>query len=301
MFGRRRLIWSRVLAAGSLVVLAGCDLGPDYRRPDLELPAAFRASPETQAAAWPADGWWQRFKSPELNALVADARAQNFDIAAAIARVQQADAQVRIAGAGLLPSLNATASGSWQRVSFGTSSRSRSVSGFSTVNSGAGVADLHSYSANLNAAYLVDFWGKVRAGTEAAAANAVFSRFDQQTVALTVIANVATTWFSALAFADRLAVAQRNLADAENILAVIRGRFAAGTASALDIAQQEALVAGERATVPNLRNQMEQQLIGLGILTGRPPEAIRVRPGTLTAIAFPKVAPGLPSQLLERR
>ena len=80
--------------------------------------------------------------------------------------------------------------------------------------------------------------------------SAMFSRFDQQVVALTVVTNVANTWFTALALADRLVVAQRNLADAEQTLAVIRGRLDAGTASALDVAQQESLVAGERATIP---------------------------------------------------
>ena len=125
----------------------------------------------------------------------------------------------------------------------------------------------------------MDFWGKNRAARQAAVASAVFSRFDQQVVALTVVTNVANTWFTALGLADRLVVAQRNLADAEQTLAVIRGRLDAGTASALDVAQQEALVAGERATIPNLRNQMEQELIGLGILVGRPPEAVDVRPG----------------------
>jgi multidrug efflux system outer membrane protein len=84
-------------------------------------------------------------------------------------------------------------------------------------------------------------------------------------------------------------------------LAVIHARIDAGTASALDLAQQEALVAGERAVIPSLRNQLEQELIGLGILVGRPPEAITVRPGSLDTLSLPPVSPGLPSSLLERR
>ncbi|MDR3537379.1 MAG: efflux transporter outer membrane subunit, partial [Acetobacteraceae bacterium] len=108
-------------------------------------------------------------------------------------------------------------------------------------------------------------------------------------------------WFTALAYADRLAVAQRNLADAEQTLAVIRGRFDAGTANALDIAQQESQVGLERAVIPNLTSQRDQQVIGLGILTGRPPEAIDLRPGTLDTLAFPLMASGLPSELLRRR
>jgi NodT family efflux transporter outer membrane factor (OMF) lipoprotein len=147
----------------------------------------------------------------------------------------------------------------------------------------------------------VDFWGKNRAAQQSAASSAVFSRFDQQVVALTVVTDVANTWFTALALADRLVVAQRNLADAEQTMAVIRGRLDAGTASALDVAQQESLVAGERAVIPNFRSQLEQELIGLGILVGRPPEAITVRPGSLDTLALPPVAPGLPSDLLQRR
>ena len=129
----------------------------------------------------------------------------------------------------------------------------------------------------------------------------MFSRFDQQTVALTVVTNVANTWFTALSLADRLAVARSNLNSAEQTLAVVHGRFDAGTASQLDIAQQETLVDGERALIPNFISQLEQQIIALGILTGQPPERVAVHPGTLTALALPLVAPGLPSELLARR
>jgi NodT family efflux transporter outer membrane factor (OMF) lipoprotein len=290
---------ARVLIGGAVVLLlAGCDLGPDDRRPDADLPAAFRAGAGSAEAAWPSEGWWRGFRSPELDALIDAARQRNFDIAAAIARVRQADAQVRIAGASLLPAIGASGDTSWQHFGLrtGSSARVRATGGGSNAS-----VDQHSYSIGLSASYEADLWGRIGANRGAARSTAMFSRFDQQTVALTVVTNVANTWFTALALADRLAVAQRNLADVEQTLAVVRGRFAAGTASALDVAQEEALVATERAVLPGLRNQMEQQLIGLGILTGQPPEAITVRPGTLTALALPPVAPGLPSALLARR
>jgi multidrug efflux system outer membrane protein len=286
-----------LLAAISL--LSGCDIGHDYQRPALDIPLAYRATPGTQAAAWPAAGWWQGFRSPELNALIDAARTRNFDIAAAIARVRQADAQVRIAGAPLLPVLDGNASASWQHEGLGTGSSSRlGSSAFGGSNSSI---DFHSYSVGLSASYELDFWGRNRAARQSAVASAVFSRFDQQTVALTVVTNVANTWFTALSLADRLAVARGNLAAAEQTLAVIRGRFDAGTASQLDLAQQEALVAGERALIPNFASQMEQQVIALGILTGQPPERIDVSPGTLTDLALPLVAAGMPSELLARR
>jgi multidrug efflux system outer membrane protein len=289
---------ARAFAAVSL--LAGCDIGHDYARPALDVPAAYRATLETANTAWPASDWWEGFRSAELNRLIEQARTQNFDIAAAIARVRQADAQVRIAGAPLLPDISGTGSASWQHEGLGTGSSSRV--GSSTRGGGSNASiDFHSYSAGLSATYELDFWGRFRAARQSAIASAMFSRFDQQTVALTVISNVANTWFTALSLADQLSVARRNLADAEQTLAVIRGRFDAGTVSQLDVAQQEALVAGERALIPNFISQLEQQVIALGILTGQPPERITVRPGTLTTLGLPLVASGLPSELLTRR
>ncbi|HEX2939995.1 MAG TPA: efflux transporter outer membrane subunit [Rhodopila sp.] len=291
------------------LLLAGCDLGPDYHRPSLDIPAAYRATPAradtkagaatgaNAAAAWPLANWWAGFHSPELTQLIEQARRQNFDIAAAIARVRQADAQVRIAGAPLLPSLSGNGNAAWQHTGIGAFSGG---TGFQRGGANASF-DFHQYSAGLSAAYELDFWGRNLAARQSAIASAMFSRFDQQTVAVTVMSNVGITWFTALSFADRLAVARNNLAAAESTLAVIRGRFAAGTANALDVSQQEALVAGVRASIPSFQNQLEQQLIALGILVGQPPERISVRPGTLTALDLPPVMPGMPSQLLARR
>ncbi len=274
-------------------LFAGCDLGPAYKPETGPVPAAFRAASSNDSAVWPEDGWWRGFASPELTALIEAAHLYNLDIAAAVARIRQADAQLRIAGAALLPTLGATAGASWQHDGAGTSGGSTRARG--------GSIDLHSYNVGLSASYELDFWGKASASRQAALSNAMFSRFDRQTVGLTVVSNVATTWFTALAFADRLRIAERNLADAQQVLAVFRGRRDAGTASDLDVAQQETFVATNRAVVPNLRNQLDQSIIGLGILTGRPPESVTITPGTLGAIALPPVAPGLPSELLTRR
>jgi len=269
-----------------LLVLAGCDLGPTFTRPEIDL--AYRANTATAAAAWPAADWWRGFGSAELDALIARAREHNQDIIAAMARVRQADAQVRIAGAALLPQLNASGSGNWRR---------------SNVNAAGQqiTRESRQYGIGLDIGYEIDFWGKNRAARDAAEAEALASRFDQQTVALTITAAVAETWFSALALHDRLQIAQRNLADAEQTLRVIRGRLEAGTANALDLARQEAQVAAQRAQIPALRNQMEQLLIALGILTGQPPAGIDAQPGSLTRLRQPEVAPGLPAELLARR
>jgi outer membrane protein TolC len=301
-------------AWGLLLLLASCSPGAEPPAPAVETPSGWQAE-IGDGPTWPDAAWWQGFRSPALDRLIAAARADNFDIAAAIARVRQADAQVRIAGAALLPTLDATANAGWQQAGV-----TRGVAGSSTRS-----IQIHSYSLGLNAAYQVDFWGKNRAAQQSAVASAVFSRWDQEVVALTVVTNVATTWFTALAFADRIAIAERNLRDASQTLAVIQGRLDVGTATALDLAQQQALVDGVRASIPPLRNQLQQALLGLGILIGRPPEAVvevvpevvpgvvpwetpaavpgpaGPQPGTLTDLALPAVAPGLPSALLQRR
>jgi len=290
--------------------LAGCNLGPFYQRPALDVPPAFVATADTAEAAWPPEEWWRNFKSPELDALIASARAYNNDLGAAVARVVQADAQVRISGAPLLPALNANASDNYQRIGL-SGSRGGGSTNFAVdpatgqIIGGSGqtrrYADSRTYSGTLQVSYDLDFWGRNRALAQAAQATAVATRFDQVTVALTVVTSVANTYFQVLAAQDRLATAVRNLRDAEHILGAFQARLTVGTANALDVSQQEALTAGQRAALPSLRNQIEQQRIALGILTGVPPERLLVVGGSLEKLPLPLVAPGLPSELLARR
>ncbi len=272
------------------VVLGACHLGPDYRRPFASAPVALRQT-SPNAPIWPERGWWHGFGSADLDRLIERAETDGFDIQAAIARVRQADAQVLVSGAPLLPSVTGTAKQDYQRA--------YSKSSFKSVQSR--YVDSRSSTAQLSASYELDLWGKLAASRASAQASALFSRYDQQTVALTTISSVATTWFSALAFQDRLAVAQRNLNDAEQILRAIRARLDVGTASELDVAQQEALVDGIRANIPNLRSNAETQINALAVLVGQLPEDIKVSPGTLNTLSLPEVAPGLPSDLLLRR
>lgn len=269
------------------LVACGCQAGLRYAAPAPGIPAAYRA-PAAAAGAVPA-AWWKGFGSAELDGLMADAERGSFDIRAAVARMQQADAQLRAAGGALLPEVTGSASHSWNRGS------SVSFSG------GRRIAESRSYSFGPNLSYELDLWGAVGAARDAAAAAALFSRYDQETVRLSVLTSVASAWFNALAFQDRLAVAGRNLRDAEEILAAIRARQDAGTASLLDVSQQETLVAGIRAQVPNLRLQRDGQVAALAVLVGRLPEQIDAPSGTLAALTLPPVAPGLPSALLVRR
>ncbi len=286
---------TRVAAMIAAGLLAGCSLGPRYVRPDQDVPPAFAATPASEQAAWPAAEWWHGFGSAELDGLIADARAYNNDLAAAAARVVQADAQVRISGAPLLPQVNAQTNTDYQKT--GTARRSIANRTFN----GKRYTDSRSYQGEITVSYDLDFWGRNRALAEASQSAALATRYDQETVALSVVTSVALTYFQMLAAEDRLAVAERNLKDAQQILAAFRARLSVGTANALDVSQQEALVAGQLALIPSDRNQIEQQRLALGILTGRPPQRLQIKGGSLAPLTLPPVTLGLPAELLERR
>lgn len=269
-------------------LLAACALGPEFEPPKPDAPAAFREAGPKGAVVWPASDWWKGFHSAVLDGLITTAEAHSFDIAAAAARVLEADAALRIAGAALLPAVSGQAKDSWSR---------------SYINSGfeRRYVESRSYSLAPSASYEIDLWGKLRATKQSALASAIQSRYDAATVALTVVSSVATTWFQAVGFADRISIARRNLTASETILAAIEAGQAAGVNSALDVAQQAALVAGLRAGIPALQSQYVQTVNGLGVLIGEAPERIVVAPENLADLALPEVAPGLPSALLERR
>ena len=284
-------------AAVAAFTLAGCTLGPDFLKPHVDVPGSFTASADGAAAAWPAQGWWSNFHSPELDGLINRARIYNTDLNAAVARVIQADAQVRVSGAPLLPTVDGTAGASYNRSGIGSGSSRRLLSG----SGGSNYFDSRSYNVGLQASYDLDLFGRNRALLAAAKATAVATRFDQETVALSVVSSVASTYFQLLSAQDRLRVAERNLRSAEQILAAYRARMTVGTANMLDVSQQEALVAGQRATLPAFRNTIEQNRLALGILVGLPPERLDIKGGSLEALPVPVVAPGLPSGLLARR
>lgn len=307
----RRLFCRLALAPlGILLPLAGCDVGPDYHKPATAVPVAF-TSPgastgsgkpgDGPAPLWPSHSWWEGFGSPDLNRLEQEAIAHNYTVQSAIAAVEAADAAVRVAGGALLPTVSGSPGVSWSQVNT-TGSAGAVVNSNNTITaSGSGVVDTRTYSATLSASYEVDFWGKNRATLKAAEASAMSARYAAQVTALTIVADVANTYFSALAYQDELEVARRNLATAEQLLKVEQGRLAAGYASVLDVAQQAALVAGQRANIPNLVSLERQEVIALGILVGRPPEEITINPGSLKTLGIPPAVPGLPLELLRRR
>jgi multidrug efflux system outer membrane protein len=277
-------------ALATLAALAACSVGPAYKRPDIPLPPQWQETSNNESAAvWPSADWWHGFGSDKLDELIAEAQRSNDDLAVAIARVQEADAQARIAGAPLLPSLDFTADATRQR---------GPISG---TGAGAGRATFNTFNPVLTASYELDFWGKNRALRAAARATAIASHYDKETVALTVISSVATTYFQILQFRDRLDVARQNLVNGQKILRGLQLQQTAGIATALDVAQQETTVALLDAAIPPLQQQFRQTVNALALLIGKTPESIDVNTGTLNSLKNPLVVEGLPSQLLSRR
>ncbi len=281
----------RLLAASALAVSAGgCILTKDLPDPALDVPVRYKAAATTASERLPALDWWRGFRSAELTQLMEEAQTVNLDIAAATARILQADAQARITGAALLPSITANSSGSQNKTS-GSNIQNTTIAGrrYST------------YSASLSASYEIDFWGKNHDAALAAEEAATANRFDRDTVALTTMASVANAYFQVLASQDRIRTAQQNIASAERILGAIQQRLAAGTGSDLDVAQQESVLANQRAAVPPLRVTLAQNMNTLATLVARPPESAKIVGGSLNRLGAPRVTPGLPSDLLTQR
>ncbi|MDO8788402.1 MAG: efflux transporter outer membrane subunit [Sulfuritalea sp.] len=273
-----------VMVPAVALLLGGCAVTGNAPASAPDLPLAYAETAAVDAAV-PAQEWWSTFGSAELSSLIAAAQAANPDLAIAAERVRQAEAQVRIADASLFPALNLGA---------GSSRRETHVDGGDWKKSDAS-------NATLSASYEVDLWGKNASALHSAEAALRASRFDGETVRLTLVAGVANAYFQLLSLRGRLTIAHENLDIAERVFKVVDSRVRNGAASALDRARQQAAVLAQRAAIPPLEIQERQILFALAILLGRAPEGFDAQAATLAGLAVPRVAPGLPVQLLTRR
>lgn len=265
-------------------LLGGCAITGPAPEAAPAMPSAYGEAAAADAAM-PAADWWAGFDSAELTALITAAEAANPDLAIAAERVLQAEAQVRTADASLFPALN---------LGMGSGRRE-------TRPDGGEWTATDSSSATLSASYELDLWGRNAAGRDVAAAVLRASRFDRETVRLTLVAGVANAWFQLLSLRGRLAIARENLAIAERVFKVVDSRVRNGAASKLDRARQQAAVLTQQAGLLPLEVQERQLLFALAILLGRAPQAYDTSAASLAGLAVPRIAPGLPAQLLLRR
>jgi len=293
----------RLLMLSPLLALAACGLEDaqlDMNVP--QIPSRFTQDQTGAAIQQTADtsaedrgkisqDWPKLFGSPELTRLSQQAVRGNFDIAAAAARLIQAQAQSMISSSALVPSLSGTGSAS-RSYTPGTL-RSRTAPFEASVG--------NNFNLGLSASYVLDFWGRNRALADSADWNAIATRYDRETLIVSTQAALANTYFQVLVAQDRLRLARQNVQIAENVLSAIKARMDVGTATALDLAQQESIVASQRASIPALEQSQQQASVLVASLLGRTPESMVVTGGSLERLRLPKVQPGLPSQLLLRR
>jgi NodT family efflux transporter outer membrane factor (OMF) lipoprotein len=300
LFGSAREV---ALALGLGVALAACTVGPQYKEPPSAGQAAqFHNSPAVEARhadiAPPAvETWWTGFRDPVLTRIVDRALAQNLDLAAALARVEQARAAAREAGAQLLPTATATGSASPLRQSLNSpiGSIGRHLPGYER--------DQTLYDAGVGAQWEIDLSGGLRRGAEAARDEAEAAEAQQLGVRVSIVADAADAYFQARGNQARLVISQSQVETDIRLLDLVRLRFARGAAAEKEVAQAEALLAEARATIPPLRTALEAQLNRLDVLMG-------VQPGTYGSelsnpVEIPE-APAIPSgqsvsDLLRRR
>lgn len=265
---------------GAMVIslaLAGCSLAPEFHRPQMAIPDGWSGVAAAQPSGQP---FWREMDSEELNGLVDQALAQNLDLEAALHRVEQARAQVKVAGSALYPSL--TASGSASRT-YQRPANSEAASGGATLS------------------YEVDLWGKNREQKNAAGERATASEFDREALRLVVISDAATFYAQALSLNDRIRIAENNLKNAGEVLRIIEARFRAGSASGLEVSQQRVAVNGFRAALSTLMEQRATAVNALAILLGKAPQHFPAPTAPLDSLKIPPVSLTPPAALLTAR
>ena len=297
----------RLASAGllALTALAGCATGPSYQRPDAPLAAAYHSADALagRTAALPApalDTWWDGFDDPALQRIVARVLAQNLDLAAAMARVDQARSAARMADARLLPEGSLTASAAHQRQSL-NSPLGKIASSFPGYN-----REQSLYDAGLGASWELDVAGGLQHGAQAASAEAQAAEADRLGVRVSVTAEAADAYFRVRGAQRRIALAQQQIATNGRLLELVRLRLADGLASSRETAQAEALVAQARATVPPLRIELDVQLNRLDVLMGSAPGTYAAELATPAAQTPEMQVPAIslsqgPADLLRRR
>jgi outer membrane protein, multidrug efflux system len=276
---------TRWIVALLLCTVAGCAVGPDYHRPTVATPAAFRGTQlqEAQAASYADLPWWQVFADPQLQELIGTALKENYDLQLATERITAARAQVTITRSSLFPQISLD----------GNSTGGKTDSSFQ--------ADYHMLEAAGDAVFQIDLFGKLRRATESARAQLLATEDARQTVILTLVSDVASDYFNLLQLDLQLQITFDTIKTQEDSVKLTTFRVEHGTATKLDILQAKQTLDTAVATVPDLERQIAQEEDAISILLGHYPEGVR-RGRPLIDQPLPPVVPaGLTSALLERR
>jgi multidrug efflux system outer membrane protein len=286
--GRLFVVGILVPSICAVLCLAGCAVGPNYQRPVIDSPPTFRSDNQVTNVSTTELTWWEVYRDDTLQALIREALTNSYDLRIALARVEQARALAMQARSQFVPSVNYQGSvGRGRNYVFGTAFPNNGT----TVNSSV---------ATLNAFWEVDLWGRVRRLNESARAQFLASEEGKRGVQLTLLSDVATTYFQLLELDQELEIASRTTNSFGESLRIFSQRVAGGTASALQSARAEAALEDAAAAVPAIRERTSATENQLCVLLGRNPGPIQ-RPGSLLTQSLPEIPEGLPSTLLERR
>jgi multidrug efflux system outer membrane protein len=279
------------------MLLAGCTVGPNYKRPQIEAPANFRAPeplPEPQASSLADLNWFEVFQDEQLQNLIRTALKENYDLRDAVTRVEEARANLGVTRSNQFPQVGASGDLEITRLS-----RDGSLVLPATLvpnqNRNWGEAGLNLLSFEL------DLWGRLRRATEAARANLLGADWNRKTVVSTVVSQVASDYFQLLELDSELQISKRTLETRRASLELTQDRQRGGVATLLDLRQAEELVDSAAESIPQLQQQIEQTENQISLLLGKNPQNIERGRGFLDQHVPPEVPAGLPSALLERR
>jgi len=283
----------RSLIAFSLVMLllSGCTVGPNYKRPSVDVPGTYRGAVPQEAQQPAAESlgdqkWWEVFQDKQLQDLVHTALQQNYDVRIAATRILQAQAELGITRADQLPTISAGAQAVNER-----NPRSKLYPQYETSSN----------QLDLSLAWELDFWGKYRRATESARANLLATEWARKEVISTLVSDVAAAYFQLRELDLELEISRRTLVSRQDSLQITKMLANGGATSMLDVRQAEQLVFTAAETIPDLERQIEQQENFISTLLGNNPGPI-ARGTKLTEQPHPPQIPaGLPSSLLERR
>ena len=284
------------IAVMCVSLTVGCAMGRDYARPAIDTPVAWQTLvSDAVESAGPL--WWRRFQDSQLEALITEALQNNLDLKLALARIEQARAQARMAGAEFYPKAEA-------KVGSQRSRRSRNDELVKELESLGvtlpGIAKVH--TANVEIGYEIDLWGRVRRGTEAAGADYSATVDDARAVSLMLAADIAEAYFDVRQWDESIDLESRLLDIGRTRARLLQARYAAGVVSAAALLDEQVEQAQREVNALDFQRRRAQSLNRLALLLGRNPGTVQLPPASLRAsTVVPEVSPGLPSALLEQR
>ena len=279
----------RTAALASALALAGCVVGPDYRRPDVQVPPSY-LYPVGQDAALADAEWWKSFGDPVLDSLIAEALAHNRDIRIAAANIEQAAGVLQSTRSAFYPQINYQLNSG--RFRFTENGLTEQATGISNPT--------HYYQALAGASWEIDLWGRVQRLSESAQASMLATEEARRGVILTLVANVANGYLQLRGLDEQLKMAQRTRDAYAESLRLMQAKFQYGRVSQMNVDQATARLQSAEVQIPRLQRDIALLQDALGVLLGRNPGPIP-RGKSIFEITLPAVPAGVPSQLLERR